>query len=460
MQMRMVAVAVCTLAVVGCSERLTRLPEQPETPTFDVQGGNTFSTSCSFTTANQLAGSYFTNNDTTRVVRGLIGDMKSAGEGTVTARNAGFDVLVHVSKNVAANTDEQTGSALVNELIKCMFSDPNAWPAAYTAAVPGPEDFTVALDATLNGAFEVRGGANDSDSAARARLDSYSGIAPPSGSSWADVLDTNANPDPKRVLLYGRPSVEQPGINPKTFYNWRVVARNTVFDPAVIVGVCIDAFTNSFGNGKAMIHRQDQAGSSYLPFADAYFLIPGNNPGECTVHSASLSSSWEHLAQGLFRIGSELLGPRPLSATSVMNPGGLGGSTGGIHTDYGPESVDTVYLAIVTQPHDARVCTAPSGSGCSGNQTISPVKVTAIWHGSPVGGVRITAIAVDNNGTPAQLRGTSTLTTGEDGVVTFTDLGLTKPGAYRLLTNAELVVSRSSEIVIQHVTSTKFNIRP
>jgi hypothetical protein len=455
MQMRMVTVAVCTLAVVGCSERLTRLPEQPETPTFDVQGGNTFSTSCSFTTANQLAGSYFTNNDTTRVVRGLIGDMKSAGEGTVTARNAGFDVLVHVSKNVAANTDEEAGSALVNELIKCMFTDPNAWPAAYTAAVPGPEDFTVALDATQNGAFEVRGDTNDSPSAARARLDSYSAVAPPFGFSWSDLLTTN--PAPMRVLLYGRPSIAQPGVNPNTFYNWRVVARNTAFNPAVLVGVCIDALTNNFGNGKAMIHRQDQSGVSYLPFADAYFLDPGKN---CTVHTAALSSTWEHLAQGLFRIGAELLGPRPLSATSVMNPGGLGGSTGGIHTDYGPESVDTVYLAIVTQPHDARVCTAPSGSGCSGNQTISPVKVTATWHGSPVGGVRITAIAVDNNGVPAVLRGTSTLTTGEDGVVTFTDLGLTKPGAYRLLTNAELVVSRSSEIVIPHVTSTKFNIRP
>jgi hypothetical protein len=450
MQMRMVAVAVCTLAVVGCSERLTRLPEQPETPSFDVQGGTSFSTSCSFTTANQLAGSYFTNNDTTRVVRGLIGDMKSAGAGTVTARNAGFDVLMHVSTNVAANPDEQTGSALVNELIKCMFTDPNAWPASYSAPVPGPEDFTVALDATQNGAFEVRGGANAEP--ARARLDSYSAVAPPAGFFWEDVLSTNIAPN--RVLFYGRPSVAQPGINPNTFYHWRVVARNTVFDPAVLVGVCIDATSNDFGNGKAMVRRQDEAGASFLPFGDAYFLDPGTN---CTVHTAALSSPWAHLAQGLFRFGADFLGPPPLSASGVMNPGGLGGSTGGIGTDYGPESVDTVFLKYETQPHDARRCTTISG--CTGNQTIGSVTVSATWRGFPVGGVRVTVIAVDNNGTPADLLGTSTLTTGEDGTVTYTGLGLDKTGAFRLLTGAELVVSRSG-IVIPHVMSKKFNIRP
>jgi hypothetical protein len=143
-----------------------------------------------------------------------------------------------------------------------------------------------------------------------------------------------------------------------------------------------------------------------------------------------------------------------------MNPGGLGGSSGGIGTDYGPEQVDSVFLTFVEQPHDARACTAPVGSGCSGNQTISPVKVLATWHGAAVGGVRVTVIPVDNNGTPAEIRGDTTLVTGEDGTVTYTNLGLTKTGAYKLLTNAELVEQRSPNIIIPHVTSTRFNIRP
>jgi hypothetical protein len=144
----------------------------------------------------------------------------------------------------------------------------------------------------------------------------------------------------------------------------------------------------------------------------------------------------------------------------MMNPGGLAGATGGIHTDYGPDEVDSVFLSFVTQPHDAKVCSVPAGSGCSGNQTISPVKVLALWKGVPVGGVRITVVPVNNNGTPAEMRGDSTLVTGEDGTVTYTNLGLTKPGGYALLTNAELVEQRSSQIVIPHVTSTKFNVRP
>ena len=457
MRMRTLAVAAASLAMMACSERLSRLPDQPETPgtpTFSVQGG-AFSTKCSFTTASQLAGSYFTNNDTARVVRALISSMKSAGAGTVTARNYGFDVFVHISKNLAANPAVQTGSTLVNELIKCMFSDPGAWPLSFTAGTPGPEDFSFALDATKNGAFEVRGGAaGDSLEPVRARLGSYSAIAP--AGSWNTTLASN--PAPQRLLFYGRPSIAQPGVDSVTFYNWRVVARNSTFNPAAVVGLCIDADSNAFGNDKALVRHQDQVGIGYLAFFRADFLIPGSSctPGP----TADAGGAWLQLARGLFHFGAELIGPRPLSASEVLKLGGLGGSTGGIGTDYGPDFVDSVFLNFVIQPHDARVCNVAAGTGCTGNQTISPVKVIATWHGYPVGGVKITVLPVDNNGTPAEMRGDSTLVTGEDGTVTYTNLGLTKPGGYRLLTNAELVVARSAEIVIPHITSTRFNIRP
>ena len=458
MQTRLSLAALSVIALaVACADPQDRNAAQtdaPVAPSFAQNAPpNSFSTTCSFTTASQLATGYFTNNDTVKVVRTLIAAMKSAGARTLTAASIGFDVLAHVSANIAVDPDFTTGSSFVNEIIKCMFSDPNAWPASYTAPVPGPEDFTIALDATRNGAFGVRGGAFDPTGAVLARLNAYSGVLPPTGSSWGDILAGNAVP---RVLLYGRPSTAQPGIDPATFYNWRAVARNTTFSPAVIVAVCIDANFNAFGGTKAIVRKQDPGGAGFLPFVDAAFLIPGTSCPSPVAMQGFMGT----LAQGIFNLGTALLGPKPLSATSSMNPGGLAGATGGIHTDYGPDEVDSVFLSFVIQPHDARVCTVPAGSGCSGNQTISPVKVLALWKGIPVGGVRVTVVPVNNNGTPGEMRGDSTLVTGEDGTVTYTDLGLTKTGGYALLTNAELVEQRSTEIVIPHVTSTKFKIRP
>lgn len=459
MQTRMSLMALSIIALAAaCGDPQDRNAGQTDTPVAPSFSNNappnSFSTKCSFTTASQLAGGYFTNNDTVKVVRTLIANMKTAGAGTTAAANIGFDVLAQVAANVAVDPDFTTGSALVNEIIKCMFSDPAAWPASYTAPTPGPEDFTFALDATRNGAFSVRGGLSDPTDPVLARLGAYSGVAPANGFTWPQVLTGNAVP---RVLLYGRPSIAQPGIDPNTFYNWRAVARNTAFTPAVIVGVCIDATDNTFGGTKAVVRKQDQAGVAFLPFADAAFLVPGVS---CTGPVSMQQGFMGTLAQGIFSLGTSLLGPKPLSATRMMNPGGLAGATGGIRTDYGPDEVDSVFLSFVIQPHDAKVCSVPVGSGCSGNQTISPVQVLAKWHGFPVGGVRITVLPVNNNGTPAEMRGDSTLVTGEDGTVTYTNLGLTKTGGYALLTNAELVEQRSSQIIIPHVTSIKFNVRP
>ena len=458
MQTRLSLAALSVVALaVACGDPQDRNAAQTDAPVAPMFSRNappnSFSTKCSFTTASQVAGSYFTNNDTVKVVRTLISSMKSAGAGTTAAASLGFDVLSHVAANIAVDPDFTTGSTFVNEIIKCMFTDPNAWPASFTAPTPGPEDFTIALDPARDGAFGVRGGTSDPAGPVLARLDSYSGAAPSSG-SWGSILAGNAI---ARVLLYGRPSVAQPGVDPNTFYNWRVVARNTSFSPPVIVGVCIDPNTNAFGGQKAVVRKQDQAGVAFLPFADAAFLIPGTN---CTGPLSLRQGFMGTLAQGIFTLGSSFLGPKPLSASRMLNPGGLAGATGGIHTDYGPDEVDSVFLSFVIQPHDAKVCSVAVGSGCSGNQTISPVKVLALWKGFPVGGVRITVVPFNNNGTPAEMRGDSTLVTGEDGTVTYTNLGLTKPGGYALLTNAELVEQRSTQIVIPHVTSTKFNVRP
>ena len=92
------------------------------------------------------------------------------------------------------------------------------------------------------------------------------------------------------------------------------------------------------------------------------------------------------------------------------------------------------------------------------NQTLPAVQVTATSNGIPVGGVEISLIAVTNNGVPAFLSGTITMTTPNSGVVTFSDLSLNKPGAYHLVASGD-VLGRPA-ITVTGATSLKFNVRP
>lgn len=438
--MREVRVAVVLGAVaigaVACGEQQSESPARAVAPSLQAVAPPAGTPVCSFNTLTQLANSYFTVNDTAQLVRSLVRDMKSAGANTVTARSIGFDVMGHMAANIGLNPDFQTGSDLANGLLACMISDAAQLPAAF------PEDFTIALNPNANGAFAVRGGANDPDGPVLARLNSFSGIAPSAG-TWTAAI---SGVDPARVLFYGKPVSQSP-----QHYDWREVPRTTTFDPPLVVAVCVDPFSDD----RLMLRKNDAEGIAYLPFVDAGFLVPG----ECGSTNVGLSGSWLNgsVAGRLLRFGSALLSPRPLQAERLFNPGGLGGATGGVRTEYGPDIVDTVTLTFLIQPHDARVCTA---GPCAGDSTFSPVTILATRKGYPVGGVRIDVEGVNNNGTGADILGTHPLVSGEDGTVTFTDLGQVKPGGYTLLTQAELVVQRSTLIVIPHVTSEHFNIRP
>src|SRR5258708_13259468 len=103
-----------------------------------------------------------------------------------------------------------------------------------------------------------------------------------------------------------------------------------------MVGVCIDPFAAT-----TSLLREERSG--LLPFADFAELVPG----VCSPVAARTTSLPAQLAA---RVRDFFL-PSPLGA----NPGGLAGTTGGIHSVFGAQVVDTVTLTFATQPSDVNV---------------------------------------------------------------------------------------------------------
>jgi len=108
---------------------------------------------CDLSGTNPLVTHYF-NNDDAKIVRGLLTAITTAGAGTVTARDRGFDVIALVAANAQAGTggDAASASDLINAVTACMFTDLAEFPASY------PEDYTVAIATALAGGLGVRGG--------------------------------------------------------------------------------------------------------------------------------------------------------------------------------------------------------------------------------------------------------------------------------------------------------------
>lgn len=414
-----IAVAVVALAGIACSDRIQPIPGEPRMQTAAPPSG---ALTCDFRSLSQLATHYFSGPEA-KAVRDLIALMQTAGALSVTARDRGFDVMAHIAANVkAGNTDVADASSLTNGLLVCMFSAADL-PATF------PEDFTIATNPADSGGYEVRGGVNDLTGPVLSRpLNApFSGVGPSGSNTFAGIL--SGNPAPARMLVYG-----EPGLLPLT-YEWRVVPRSTQFSPPAIVGVCLDANANATS-------LLNESSVGLLPFADAAFLPP------C---SGIAMQSWSsQFASRMARWGMAVFGPRPLSATTFLNPGGLAGATGGIHSVFGPQVVQSVTLTFTGQPTDVTV-----------NQIITPpvvVLATAVGTTTPVPNVTITLSAENNNGTPAFLLGTLTRTTDATGTVTFNDLSETKTGAYTLVATG--IVNGRPAIGVPASTSVRFNVRP
>jgi len=236
-------------------------------------------------------------------------------------------------------------------------------------------------------------------------------------------------------LIYGRPV-----SGSTTSYDWKTVPHNSNFDPMVIVGICIDptSATTSLLNDDAV---------GLLPFADAPFLVPGT----CSPSTALFDADGPAMfAQRLLRMGASLFGPRALWA-AALNPGGLGGTKGGIRTVFGSKVVANVTLTFVQQPTSTKV-----------NAVIAPavtIRATVQGQTATVPNVSITLGAVNNNGATVLLGGTTTQITDANGVATYNDLSENKSGASKLIVINAQVGSRPA-IPVKSVTSAKFNIAP
>ncbi|HEY6808446.1 MAG TPA: hypothetical protein VI160_06625 [Gemmatimonadales bacterium] len=414
----MLGLAVIAVAAIGCSEQ-SSLPPQMKV---EASAAANTGTTCSFQSLSVLATHYFSSPET-KLVRGMISAMQNAGAFSTTAVDSGFSVLSHIAANIkAGNGDAPDAANLTNGLLACMFANPADLPATF------PEDFTVAVTPGDSGGFDVRGGAADLTGPVFSRPvpGSFSGVAPSGSNSWPAILAGNVAP--KRIFVYG-----EPGVLPNT-YDWRVIPRTTVFSPVAVVGVCLDANANA----TSLLHEN----AALLPFQDAAFL---------PTCAGLASGSWATpLLATIGRWGLTLVGPAPLSATRAFNPGGLAGSTGSIHSVFGPEVVDTVTLTFAVQPTDVTV-----------NQVITPpvvVLATEVGTTTPVPNVTITLSSLNNNGTPALLSGTLTGTTDATGTVTFADLSQSKTGGYLLVATA--TVNGRPAIAVPTVNSARFNVRP
>ena len=410
-----VALVLIGAGAMGCGERQAANPAGPVAEVAAL----TVVPPCDFNAMNSLVSHYFSSGQA-KTARDLITAMAAAGAGTATARDRGYDVMAMIAANAQAGTggSVQAGSDLINELTKCMFTDPAELPATF------PEDYTIPLTTSLAGGLGVRGGAGDAATDPVTSRDLFSGVAPAFGVTWAAML--SGNPAPSRLLVYGRPSAAA------QHYDWKVLPRNASFSPNAIVGVCVDVNTAT----TSMLNEEH---IGILTFADAYFL----NPATCSTFSARGASWGERLAS--------LFLPRALSASTVVNPGGIGGSTGGIGSDFGLQDVPAVTLTFTVQP---------PATVTVGQQFSVQVRATDPVSGTTVGGVRISIVANNNNGVPKQLLGTTTQVTSNAGLATFSDLSFSdgSTGGYRLLASGG--VTGRDAITVSQVISDKVNAKP
>jgi hypothetical protein len=222
-------------------------------------------------------------------------------------------------------------------------------------------------------------------------------------------------------------------------------------DPQVVVGVCADPVANA-----TSMLNEEHVGMLTFVLVSTDLL-----PAGCAPTVALRRAAWplrfaRRAAQSLFEVPS-------LWAYAA---GGIGGSTGGIRSEFSALALFGVNVSFAAQPPSTvTVCAvAPCGAGFS-----TTVKATSATPAGTftVGGTTLHLVAINNNGVPTELdqsiggvcASDPVATTDNAGVATFTGLSVTKTGGLRLVVTSGAVSGRAA-IPVGSATSNKVNVKP
>lgn len=368
---------------------------------------------CDFKTARAYGRDYFDQPER-RTVAEILREMEDAYEAgdLALARELGFDLLAVVEGVSEAGTAAGTpadGSNFTNSVLACM-------DVGHEAVV----DFASAL--ALSGAFGVRGG--DGDPAYAPVLSRSSN--PLWGAEPADDMATWAAALGPRRLIHAS-LLSSPGFTDEvpvsSAYDWGTVPT-AAFAPLagdLAIGACLQD-----PDPRLRVQRA----ATILPFDALSFCV-----------DAALSgSAGAGFLERFTGTVAAVLGPRPLRASSSL-VGGIGGRAGSF-SPFVVVNAGAVNLAFTVQPIDALV-----------DEPIH-VQVTARGNGgTPLPEVTIRLDIAENNASFGELSGTTSVTTGSDGVADF-EVSLNKPGGFRLTAAGNLLGFDTSI-----VTSELFHIK-
>jgi hypothetical protein len=367
------------LTVAACTE-------QPQDPSLQGQGSvANVAISCSPTSFNSLINGYFINGSTQW---DLVRDYRDAMLATTDlgiARTNGFNILREIALRSKASPQPSpsAGSALAVETLECIF-DVTDEENVIKPAPTSPEYFTVALNRTSGGVFEVRGGPDDPTGPVQAVVNNavIAGISPPQSGTplQTGTWDASLN-NPQRVLFFGDPA------SSSSDYHFSVVPRAASFDPGLVVTTCVDDATFGANANSVMLTESDQG---VLAFVDATYI--------CFAPVSAASAGRFDLLRHLADLGRRLVLPEPAAAAAVM-PGLVGGSAKGVKSLFDVGEVQTLNVDFIEGKTPPSLIPGTSFKFA----VAATVSATVDGEDEPVFGTCVYLTGNNNNGTLTSL---------------------------------------------------------
>jgi hypothetical protein len=383
--------------LASCSRDLTQSTAVPAAPSL----ARVVTPTCSFSTANNDARSYFASNKDN--VFTLLNAMSTAYKGGAAAATpAGWAVLSRLADAVgtsAVSGSPAQGNTFANDVLLCMAVPTYSYPLDLSGAL-GP-----------NGLFGIRD--NSGAVAVTSRL--IVGGAPaygaePSTGNW---------PVTSTTLFYGNQLFVSSIANETpagTLFDLKTLPSGLTFAPEIKTGVC----TISDPNARILHAHQGNSPVILPPATDLSFCPPP--PTSAAQSSSSL------FASAVGRLAT-WFAPAPANAASFVVRGGGGtGLVGGL-SEIGPVSF-TSLVTFTVKPKNTSVSKSPQQFV----PTVTVQNLTA--KGNALKGVTITLSVTSNNGS-FHITG-NTATTDVNGIATFPDLKIDKAGGYTMTAVSEV----------------------